>query len=524
MRAHATAVWRGAHVAMASTSMQGERSGRHRLPDCTIAMDALLSYGLPLLHGGLGNLAAYLAAHVLLCLLPAFFIAGAMAALIPKETVTRFLGRNSSKTVSYPAAAAAGSLLAVCSCTIVPLFAGIYKKGAGIGPAITFLFFAPAANILALVYTGGVIGPDLAIARFVLSLAFGIGIGLIMALIFHADDLAREQAADTMFAGSAAGMQRAPLLFLVIWIALLLAGTLKLGVLTGSYFHMELPLAGADAMQATLDRIVPYDAGKGEEGVSLQGVVLIMLLAAIGFTAWRGFENIQDGVNHWTRASLALIGATLLFAALSVQATPDGVRIGFTGKLFGVALALFVLHRLAWKKLSDEELQDWLWESWRFVKQIFPLLVIGVFIVGMIRVIIRPEWIEAVAGANTVLGNMAGVAFGVFMYFPTLVEVPIAKLFLDLGMHRGPLLAYLMSDPELSLQSILIITAILGKAKTAVYVGLVALFSAVAGMTYGAWIDGTPLLFLAAGLATFIGVLILSVHVAGRYSTSFKGA
>ena len=152
---------------------------------------------LPVLYGGIGNLAAYLAAHVLLCLLPAFFIAGAMAALIPTETVTRFLGRNSSKAVSYPAAAAAGSLLAVCSCTIVPLFAGIYKKGAGLGPAITFLFFAPAANILALVYTGGIIGPDLAVARLILSLVFGIGIGLIMALIFRADDADHERAADS---------------------------------------------------------------------------------------------------------------------------------------------------------------------------------------------------------------------------------------------------------------------------------------------------------------------------------------
>lgn len=178
-------------------------------------MDTLLFSILPVLHGGLGNLAAYLAAHVLLCLLPAFFIAGAMAALIPKETVTRFLGRNSSKVVSYPAAAAAGSLLAVCSCTIVPLFAGIHKKGAGLGPAITFLFFAPAANILALVYTGGVIGPDLAIARFVLSLVFGIGIGLIMALLFRADDAAHDQATDSAFgAAGAQGMGRAARLFL----------------------------------------------------------------------------------------------------------------------------------------------------------------------------------------------------------------------------------------------------------------------------------------------------------------------
>src|SRR5512137_2422885 len=136
-----------------------------------------------LLQGGLGNLAAYLAAHVLLCLVPAFCIAGAMTALIPKEAITRFLGRTAPKYVSYPASALAASLLAVCSCTIVPLFAGIYKKGAGLGPAITFLFFAPAGNILALAYTGRILGAEFAFARFALSLLFGIGIGLMMALL-----------------------------------------------------------------------------------------------------------------------------------------------------------------------------------------------------------------------------------------------------------------------------------------------------------------------------------------------------
>ena len=179
-----------------------------------------IDIALKLLHGGAGNLAAYLAAHVLLCLLPAFFIAGAMAALIPKASITRWLGRSTPAHVSYPAAAAAGSLLAVCSCTIVPLFAGIYRKGAGIGPAITFLFFAPAANILALVYTGGVIGPDLAFARLFLSLIFGIGIGLIMALIFAREDLAHDKATDTLFAGqSGKGMRPAALAFLLILIA-----------------------------------------------------------------------------------------------------------------------------------------------------------------------------------------------------------------------------------------------------------------------------------------------------------------
>jgi len=486
-------------------------------------MELWLAYLWPVIHGGFGNLAAYLAAHVLLCLLPAFFIAGAMAALIPTETVTRFLGRNSSKAVSYPAAAAAGSLLAVCSCTIVPLFAGIYKKGAGLGPAITFLFFAPAANILALVYTGGIIGPDLAIARLVLSLIFGIGIGMIMAMVFRADDAAHELAADGMFAHHGTGMAPGALLLLLAWVVLLLAGTLKLGFLTNAHLQFDLPLTAAASWQGTLDQLVPYDASKGEEGVSIQGVALIVLLAAIGWSAWRGLENIQDGANRWTVASLALIAATLLLASLAVQATPIGLRVGLTGKFFGVIATLAAVYWIVRSRLSPEAVRDWLWESWRFVKQIFPLLVIGVFVVGMIRMLIRPEWIEALAGANTVLGNLAGVTFGVFMYFPTLVEVPIAKMFLDLGMHRGPLLAYLMSDPELSLQSILIIAAIIGRRKAWTYVGLVALFSASAGMTYGAWVDGAALWKLAVALAGFVAVLATLLFVAGRNTRALKG-
>ena len=483
-----------------------------------------LSTNLPaMLAGGSGNLAAYLAAHVLLCLLPAFFIAGAMSALIPKESVTRFLGRSAPGLVSYPAAAAAGSLLAVCSCTIVPLFAGIYRKGAGLGPAITFLFFAPAANILALVYTGGVIGVDLAIARFVLSLAFGIGIGIAMALLFRADDVVREQLADDAFGARGGGMRPPALAFLLLWIALLLAGTLKLGALTAAYAQFTLPVPGADGWQAAIDRLVPFDGRKGEEGVTVQGAALILLLGAIAATAWRGLERIHDGVSRATHICLALIAVTLLVAALAVEATPEGLRIGLTGRFFAVAVALAALHSLAWRRLTDDELRDWLWESWRFVRQIFPLLVAGVFVVGMVRVVIEPQWIQAVAGANSVVGNLAGVAFGVFMYFPTLVEVPIAQMFLELGMHRGPLLAYLMADPELSLQSVLIIAAIIGRAKALTYVGLVALFSAVAGYSYGAWIDGTPAVVLVLALASFVGLLAAALTFTSRRSAALHG-
>ena len=463
---------------------------------------------LKLVQGGLGNLAAYLAAHVLLCLVPAFYIAGAMTALIPKESVTRFLGRNTPKYISYPAAALAGSVLAVCSCTIVPLFAGIYKKGAGLGPAITFLFFAPAANILALVYTGGVIGADLAIARLLLSLAFGIGIGLIMALIFSRADIAHDKATDEMFAGQRQkGMRRAALAFLLILVALLLSGTLKVGLLTNSYAQVTLPIAGVDSFHDFLFRLVPYDAAKGEEGVTAQGVLLIILLALIGFSSWKGIENIHTGFNRWTWTALALVGLTLAAAALGMKPHTGGLDILFTGKFFAVLLALVLLGWLLRQRLSEDEQRDFLWESWRFVKQIFPLLVVGVFSVGVIRVLIKPEWIEALAGENTLLGNLAGVVFGVFMYFPTLVEVPIAQMFLSLGMHRGPLLAYLMADPELSLQSILITATIIGRLKAWVYVFWVALFSTLAGLIYGAWVDGASIGLIAVYLLAFLALL-----------------
>ncbi|MEW5719641.1 MAG: permease [Chloroflexota bacterium] len=464
-----------------------------------------------LLQGGLGNLAAYLAAHVLLCLLPAFYIAGAMTALIPKESVTRFLGRNTPKFISYPASALAGSVLAVCSCTIVPLFAGIYKKGAGLGPAITFLFFAPAANVLALAYTGVAIGADLAIARFVLSLSFGIGIGMIMALMFSRADAAHDEATDAMFA-TRGKMSRAAFWFLLILVALLLSGTFKIDTLTNTYGQFTLPFAGADRAQEFLNALVPFDASRGEEGVSAQGVILIAHLALIGITSYLGLEQILEKFNRWTLISLALVALTLLVAAVGMKPQRDGLDVLITGRFFAVAVALIALGVIAWRGLEPREIQEWLWESWRFVKQIFPLLIVGVFIVGILRQLIRAEWIEAIAGENTIAGNLAGVVFGVFMYFPTLVEVPIANMFLQLGMHRGPLLAYLMSDPELSLQSILIISTIIGRLKAWTYVSWVALFSTLAGLIYGAWIDGTSPGLLAAYLAAFLALLAAGLY------------
>ena len=425
---------------------------------------------LQLLQAGWLGLLDYLAAHVLLCLVPAFFIAGFLS-LIPKETITRYLGPRTPRAISYPAAALGGFVLAVCSCTILPLFAGIWKRGAGLGPAITFLFVGPAVNILAISYTGAAIGGDIALARLVLAIAFGILIGLIMAVVFrHAQPASP---APGMFEGQAR-MRPALWAMFGLLLAVLIAGTLQIDLLTGTLISVTLPIELSDGLQSALDAL----------HLTPQGALLIALLVIIAPAAWKGLNDVVNGFNRWTWSALGLVMATLLLAAPTTAS--GSLIIHFTGRFVVEAALLAALVAVARRNLSAEELANWLSETWRFVKQIFPLLLIGVFAAGVVRSIVPENWIRALAGQNTLAANALGVLFGVFMYFPTLVEVPIARMFLDLGMHKGPLLAYLLADPELSLQSILVTGKILGRQKTAAYVGLVAVFSTLAGYLFGA--------------------------------------
>jgi hypothetical protein len=336
-----------------------------------------------------------------------------------------------------------------------------------------------------------------------------------MAMLFRQEDAQHDAATDAMFA-SQKSMRSAALVFLLVLVALLLSGTLKIGLLTESYAKLTLPISGMDKLQGWLYGLVPFDPAKGEEGVSAQGAILIGLLGLIGLASWKGIENIFDGFNRWTWLSLGLVALTLLTAAVGMVPHAGGLDILFNGKFFGVLFALIILAWIIKKHLSEDEIRDFLWESWKFVKQIFPLLVAGVFAVGVIREVIRPEWIEALAGQNSLTGNLAGVIFGVFMYFPTLVEVPIAKMFLGLGMHRGPLLAYLMADPELSLQSILITASIIGRVKAWTYVGWVALFSTLAGLIYGSWVDGASLGLVLLYLLVFMAFLAGALWLVNR--------
>ncbi|MDT8898827.1 permease [Thermanaerothrix sp. 4228-RoL] len=427
-----------------------------------------------LLWSGWVSLLDYLAAHVLLCLLPAFIIAGYMSAMIPKEAITRYLGPKAPKWISYPAAAFGGFILAVCSCTILPLFAGIWKRGAGLGPAVTFLFVGPAINILALTYTGAAIGFDIALARLILSIFFGIVIGLLMAWIFRREESAIAANAD-LFA-TEVKVRPAVWVTFGLLIAILIAGTLQIPALTNVYVTLHLPWQIPSGLLTALT----------QANLTLQGATLIGLLVIIAFLAWKGFESIFDGISGWTVAAVIAIAMTILLAAPLTQS--GSLIIGLNGRFFAIFILLVATGWVATRAFDQDDLINWIAETWKFVKQIFPLLIVGVFLAGIAKGLIPEAWVRAVAGQNTLWANLAGVLFGVFMYFPTLVEVPVARMFLDLGMARGPLLAYLLADPELSLQSILVLNGVMGRKKTATYVTLVAILSTLAGYLFGAFL------------------------------------
>jgi uncharacterized membrane protein YraQ (UPF0718 family) len=267
--------------------------------------------------------------------------------------------------------------------------------------------------------------------------------------------------------------------FFGLIISLLIAGTLKINLLSNTYFSIpilkSLPTALTDVLQSV--------------HLDIQGAVLIILLGMLGVFAALGFENILDKTNTSTAIALGLVILTMLFAAPTLT-EGNGLTADITGRAIAILILLSTLVIVANRFLSKEEIALWLWETWKFIKQIFGLLVVGVFLAGVAKALIPEAWVESLAGRNTITANLIGVLFGVFMYFPTLVEVPIARMFLDLGMHRGPLLAYLIADPALSIQSIMVTGKILGNKKTVGYIVLVTIFSTLAGYIFGLALAG----------------------------------
>jgi uncharacterized membrane protein YraQ (UPF0718 family) len=334
------------------------------------------------LNSGVQALIEYLSAHVLTCLIPAFFIAGAIAVFVSQAAVMKYFGAKANKVLAYAVASVSGTILAVCSCTILPLFAGIYKKGAGFGPAIAFLYSGPAINILAIVYTARLLGFDLGIARAVGAISFSIVIGLIMAFIFRKEKKEKN----------------------------------------------------------STELVLPQSEKPKHEGITiLYFAVLVGIL-------------IFGAAKNW------LITGILLVALL------------------------LILYR--WFK--KDELKNWMQQTWDLGKKIFPLLIVGVFLAGVMKKIVPQEAVEHLVGGNGLRANLIAALFGAVMYFSTLMEVPVLKALMDLGMGKGPALTMLLADPALSLPSTLVLIKIIGFKKAITYNFLVIIMSTMVGMAFGA--------------------------------------
>jgi uncharacterized membrane protein YraQ (UPF0718 family) len=439
------------------------------------------------LLGGVYALADYLSLHVLLCLIPAFFIAGAMIVFIPQDLIIKYIGKDSKRIIAYPVAAIAGLLLAVCSCTVLPLFAGIKKKGAGLGPAITFLFSAPAVNILALTYTGALIGMDIAIARAILALAFAIIIGFLMEIIFkenpkrNKDNDVKIQKEEENTGVNVSEKADSFALNNLVKIALGLS-IIVIGVLI-AFMNRDILIGWGISKPAMIQTII------WGTGVVLLIVCLFVIentrmniFLILLYILFTGTSQITYFISEGSTETLSWMDPVVLS------------NMGIKTALTLVVTIIAIVYSL--KKISKEDRKEWMIETWDFVKKIFPYIIIGVFIAGMLQVLIPPDFIQNLVGENTVVANSIGVAFGVIAYFPTLMEVPIAKMFLNLGMSRGVLLAYLLADPELSIQSILVTRKFLGDKKNLVYVLLVAVFTIIAGLLFGLIVSKEPIKFI----------------------------
>ena len=386
----------------------------------------------------------YAREHVILCLVPAFFIAGAIAVFVSRESVMKYLGASANKVLAYGVASVSGTILAVCSCTVLPLFAGIYRMGAGLGPATAFLYSGPAINVLAVVLTARVLGLELGAARAIGAVAFSIVVGLLMHVLFLHEE--RERNAGQM-PGEDVEVDR-PLWQNAIYFACMV------GILVFANWGKPEDPGG---LWSAIYSAKWYITGAFGSGLA---VVLVVLLE----------------VKWWKVVAAAL---PVVIAALAVPAPPV---LPFAVGAVGLSVVLGT---------GRGESEEWLESTWGFAKQILPLLFAGVLIAGML--LGRPEheglipsgWVHTAVGGNSVRANLFASVAGAFMYFATLTEVPILQGLLGAGMGKGPALALLLAGPALSLPNMLVIHSVLGTQKTVTFVSLVVVMATVSGMTYG---------------------------------------
>ena len=387
----------------------------------------------------------YAQEHVLLCLIPAFFIAGAVGLFVSQGAVIKYLGAGANKILAYSVAAISGTILAVCSCTVLPLFSGIHKRGAGLGPAIAFLYSGPAINVLAIIMTARILGMEIGVARAVGAIVFSVIIGLLMSFIF------RNEKNDTDNAKLNIPDDKKPrkLWQTVIYFASMVA------ILVFANFSKSAESTG---LWHQIWSVKWYLTG------------VFSLILGISLVLW-------FNVKFWKVAISVIIIAILAFG---FQISPKALF--FTG---------LILLSLILATAQDKETGEWLNESWWYAKMIMPLLFIGVIIAGFLlgrpggEGMIPSGWISGMVGGNSISSNLFASVAGAFMYFATLTEVPILQGLMANGMGKGPALALLLAGPALSLPNMLVIRQVIGTKKTITYVALVVIMATISGMLFG---------------------------------------
>jgi len=393
----------------------------------------------------------YARQHVLLCLVPALFVAGATAVFVGKDSVVRYFGARAKKWLAYSVASVSGAILAVCSCTILPLFAGIYKRGAGLGPAVAFLYSGPAINVLAIVMTARVLGAELGVARAVGAIVFSIVVGVLMHLIFLKEERARAHEAATSFVTEDA--QERPLWKTAVSFALMIA---------------ILVFANWGRPADVTVRL--------QDGSLVEGIVMGETYSELQLRV----PNSADRAETISKETIAAVDYGNSAYAFLYRA-----RFAIAGVL---ALVLAVLLAV-WFRLV--ELKQWGSSTWTYAKMILPLLFAGVLVAGFLlgrpghEALIPTGWISSSVGGNSWGANLIASFAGALMYFATLTEVPILQGLLGAGMGKGPALALLLAGPALSLPNMLVIRHILGTRKTLVYVLLVAIMATISGKLFG---------------------------------------
>jgi len=401
----------------------------------------------------------YAREHVVLCLLPAFFIAGVISVFVSQASVLKYFGAQAKKWVAYTVASVSGTILAVCSCTILPLFSSIHKRGAGLGPAIAFLYSGPAINILAIILTARILGFEMGVARIIGAVSFSIIIGLMMSFIYHKEEKTKKEEQMNIVPPS----EKRPL-----WQTSL------------HFFTLVLILVFANW-------------GKPAEGDT----------SSTWFYLWNykwyitGFFSLVLGYSLIKILQIKwqwVLSATLV-TVISVLLANGLIENDKLRPLVPMLVGIISLSVITLLDKNDEENRGWTLATWDFAKQILPLLAIGVLTAGFllgsthdgkaIAGVIPNEWISALVGGNSIFSNFFASVVGAFMYFATLTEVPILQGLLASGMGKGPALALLLAGPSLSLPNMLVIRGVMGTQKTVVYVGLVVLMATLSGIIYG---------------------------------------